>query len=100
MVSAPRSSADVAELRPNRMRRAAGRCGPIRIGFPRTSEVGDVSWTIPTIAVIVLGFAAVSRLLDGTVITAPMVFAGAGLVLGARALGVVDPAPTGTTVKL
>src|SRR5580765_6693441 len=53
------------------MRRAAGGCGPIRTGFPRTSEVGDVSWTIPTIAVIVLGFAAVSRLLDGTVITAP-----------------------------
>lgn len=55
---------------------------------------------LPAIAVSVLAFAAVSRRLDGTSITAPMVFTAAGLVLGARAAGLVDPSPGGATVKL
>ena len=59
-----------------------------------------MQWMLPAIAVIILAFAAVSRRLDGTSITAPMVFTGAGLVLGAKAAGLVDPAPSGATVKL
>ncbi len=59
-----------------------------------------MEWALPAICVIVLAFAAVSRRLDGTSITAPMVFTGAGLLLGAKAAGVVDPAPNGETVKM
>jgi NhaP-type Na+/H+ or K+/H+ antiporter len=59
-----------------------------------------VESVLPAIALIVLAFAAVSRRLEGTSITAPMVFAGAGLVFGARAAGLVDPNPGGATVKL
>jgi sodium/hydrogen antiporter len=59
-----------------------------------------MEWALPTIAVIVLGFAAVSRRLEGTSITAPMVFTGAGLVLGAKAAGLIEPDRGGATVKL
>ena len=59
-----------------------------------------MEWMLPAIAVIILVFAAVSRRLEGTSITAPMVFTGAGLVLGAKAAGLVDPSPSGATVKL
>jgi NhaP-type Na+/H+ or K+/H+ antiporter len=59
-----------------------------------------MQWALPAIAVIILGFAAVSRRLDGTSITAPLVFTGAGLVLGAKAAGLVDPSPSGSMVKL
>jgi NhaP-type Na+/H+ or K+/H+ antiporter len=59
-----------------------------------------VEWALPALAAIVLGFAAVSRRLEGTPVTAPMVFVGAGLVLGAKAAGIVDPIPSESTVKL
>ena len=59
-----------------------------------------MDWALPAICVIVLAFAAVSRRLDGTSITAPMVFTGAGLLLGAKAAGLVDPEPNGSTVKM
>jgi NhaP-type Na+/H+ or K+/H+ antiporter len=47
-----------------------------------------------------LGFAAVSRKLEGTPITAAIVFTGAGLLLGPSVFGVLDPTPNGETVKL
>jgi sodium/hydrogen antiporter len=59
-----------------------------------------VEWTLPAIALIILAFAAVSRRLEGTSITAPMIFTGAGLVLGGKAAGLVHPSPGGATVKL
>src|SRR3954447_6630547 len=59
-----------------------------------------MEWALPLIAVTVLAFAAVSRRLDGTSITAPMVFTAAGLAFGAKAAGLVDPSPTGETVKV
>ena len=59
-----------------------------------------MEWVLPTVALIVLAFATVSRRLEGTSITAPMVFTGAGLVFGAKAAGLVDPSPGGATVKL
>lgn len=60
----------------------------------------SMEWTLPAIAVIILAFAAVSGRLEGTSITAPMVFMGAGLVLGAKAAGLVNPSSGGTTAKL
>jgi NhaP-type Na+/H+ or K+/H+ antiporter len=59
-----------------------------------------MEWALPAISVIVLAFAAVSRPHDGTSITAPMVFTGAGLLLGAKAAGLVDLQPGGEAVKL
>ena len=57
-------------------------------------------WQLATLAVILLGFAAISRRIDGTSITAPMVFTAAGLFVGADALGLVDPSASGEQVKL
>jgi NhaP-type Na+/H+ or K+/H+ antiporter len=59
-----------------------------------------MQWALPAIAVVILAFAAVSRRLEGTSITAPMVFTGAGLILGGKAAGLVDPSSSGATVKL
>jgi NhaP-type Na+/H+ or K+/H+ antiporter len=58
-----------------------------------------VHWQLATLALILLGFAAISARLDGTSITAPMVFTAAGLVVGVEALGLVDPSATGMEVK-
>src|SRR5712691_10579060 len=67
----------------------------------RLTGLGSVvDWALATVAVTLLAFAAVSRRIEGTPITAPMLFTGAGLLLGVDALGLVDPAPTGETVKL
>jgi sodium/hydrogen antiporter len=59
-----------------------------------------VEWAVPAIALAVLGFAAVSRRLEGTPVTAAMVFMGVGMLLGPKVFGVVDPTPGGGTVKL
>jgi NhaP-type Na+/H+ or K+/H+ antiporter len=56
-------------------------------------------WELATLALILLGFAAISARLDGTSITAPMVFTAAGLLVGVEALGLVDPSATGIEVK-
>jgi sodium/hydrogen antiporter len=58
-----------------------------------------VHWALATVAAVLLGFAAISRRLDGTSITAPIVFAGVGLLVGSEALGLVEPDPDGTIVK-
>jgi len=59
-----------------------------------------VEWAVPALALALLGFAAVSRRLEGTSVTAAMAFMGAGLLLGPKVFGIVDPAPGGETVKL
>jgi NhaP-type Na+/H+ or K+/H+ antiporter len=59
-----------------------------------------MDWAAPTIMLVVLAFASVSRRLDGTSITPPMIFTAAGLVFGVKAAGAIDPSPTGETVKL
>ena len=56
-------------------------------------------WQLAILALILLGFAAVSARVDGTWITAPMIFTAAGLVVGVEALDLVDPSATGTSVK-
>lgn len=57
-------------------------------------------WQLVTLAVILLGFAAVSGRLEGTSVTAAMLFTAAGVVVGVDALGLVDPAATGESVKV
>jgi NhaP-type Na+/H+ or K+/H+ antiporter len=59
-----------------------------------------VDWALPTIALALLAYAAVSGRLEGTPITAPMVFTAVGLLVGADTLGLVDPAVSGEAVKL
>lgn len=55
-------------------------------------------WQLATLAIILLGFAAISARIEGTWITAPMVFTAAGLVVGVEALGLVDPSATGSVL--
>jgi len=59
-----------------------------------------VDWALPTIAVVLLGYAAVSRRLEGTPITAAMVFTGAGLLAGTKVTGLVDLEHNRETIKL
>jgi NhaP-type Na+/H+ or K+/H+ antiporter len=59
-----------------------------------------VHWQLAMLALILLGFAAISGRIDGTSVTAAMAFTAAGLLVGADALGIVDPAATGIEVKL
>ena len=56
-------------------------------------------WQLAVLALILLGFAAISARIEGTWVTAPMVFTAAGLVVGVEALGLVDPVATGIEVK-
>ena len=56
-------------------------------------------WQLAILALVLLGFAAISGRLDGTPITAAMVFTAAGLVVGVEALGLVDPSASGAAVK-
>jgi sodium/hydrogen antiporter len=58
-----------------------------------------VDWTLAAVAAVLLGYAALSRRLDGTVVTSAIVFVGAGLVLGSDALELVEVAPSGHVVK-
>jgi NhaP-type Na+/H+ or K+/H+ antiporter len=59
-----------------------------------------VDWALPTIALALLAFAAVSGRLDGTPVTGPMIFTAVGLLVGADALGLVDPRVSSEAVKL
>ena len=57
-------------------------------------------WQLASLALVLLVFAAISRRIEGTPITAAMFFAAAGLLVGVEALGLVDPAATGVEVKV
>ena len=57
-------------------------------------------WQLVTLALILLGFAAISRRIEGTRLTAPMLFMTAGLVVGVEALGLVDPEAEGLEVEV
>jgi sodium/hydrogen antiporter len=59
-----------------------------------------VHWQLATLAVVLLCFAAVSGRIEGTSITAPMLFTAAGLLVGVDALGLVDPSATGLLVRV
>jgi sodium/hydrogen antiporter len=59
-----------------------------------------VHWQLVTLAVVLLGFAAISGRIKGTPITAAMLFTAAGLVVGVDALGLVDPDAEGLEVEI
>jgi NhaP-type Na+/H+ or K+/H+ antiporter len=59
-----------------------------------------VTWAVTTIAVTVLAYAAVSKRLDGTPVTAAMVFTAAGLLVGSKTFDLVNLDPVHETVKL
>jgi sodium/hydrogen antiporter len=59
-----------------------------------------VHWQLVTLAVILLGFASISRRIEGTRLTAPMLFTAAGLVVGVDALGLIDPEAEGLEVEV
>lgn len=58
------------------------------------------AWALAVVGAVLLGYALVSRRLEGTVLTPPMVFVAVGLVVGVDALHIVDPAPTGETLRV
>jgi len=84
----------MGQASPTAVDRSSGRLRDVGVGWDA------VEWTIPTIALAVLGFAAVSRRLDGTPITAALVFTGVGLLVGSSTFGLVDPSASGHAVKL
>ena len=57
-------------------------------------------WQLVTLALILLGFAAISGRIEGTSITAAMLFTAAGLVVGVDALGLIDPDAEGLEVEV
>ncbi|GAA4487447.1 cation:proton antiporter [Rhodococcus olei] len=59
-----------------------------------------MTWALPTIAAVLLVFAAISGRVEGTPITAPMIFTGSGLILGANALRLIDVHAGAEVVKL
>jgi NhaP-type Na+/H+ or K+/H+ antiporter len=59
-----------------------------------------MEWTLAAAAAVLLGYAAVSRRLDGTIVTSAIVFVAAGVVLGSDALGLIEVAPSGHVVKV
>ena len=58
-----------------------------------------MDWALASIAVALLCYAALAGRLEGTPVTAAMVFTGFGLVLGTEVVGFVDLAPLGDTVQ-
>lgn len=63
-------------------------------------EAPLVHLELVVVAVILLGFAAVSGRIEGTPLTAPLIFTTAGLLVGVEAFGLVGPEATGLEVKV
>src|SRR5215213_1809890 len=62
---------------------------------------GDVNeWAVPTVAVLLLAYAAVSARLRPTVVTQAMVFVACGLVVGGRVLDLVEADVANQYVRL
>jgi NhaP-type Na+/H+ or K+/H+ antiporter len=59
-----------------------------------------VHWALAAVTLSLLAFAAISGRIAGTPITSAMVFTAVGLLVGSEALGLIDVAPAGETVKL
>ena len=57
-------------------------------------------WLLPIVAVLLIGYGAVSARLQTSVVTEAMVFVVAGLLLGGWALDVIDVGPANTVVLL
>jgi NhaP-type Na+/H+ or K+/H+ antiporter len=59
-----------------------------------------MEWALAVIALSLIGFGVISRRVDGTPITAAIIFVGIGLVVGARALDLLHTSPQGEAVKV
>jgi NhaP-type Na+/H+ or K+/H+ antiporter len=59
-----------------------------------------MEWALAIVAFALLGFAAVSRRLEGTPITATIVFVGIGLLVGPKALDAVQGSASSAPVRL
>ena len=57
-------------------------------------------WALPTVAVLLLAYAAVSARLRPTVVTQAMVFVGCGLLVGDRVLDLIDTDVANQYVRL
>src|SRR6476646_1156364 len=57
------------------------------------------SWSLAIIAALVLGYAGLSRRLERTVFTGPMLFVAAGLLVGTEVLGWLDLGIESSTVR-
>ena len=57
-------------------------------------------WALAVVTLTLLAFAAISGRIEGTPITAAMVLTAVGLLVGSDALGLIEFAPAGETVKL
>jgi NhaP-type Na+/H+ and K+/H+ antiporter len=56
-------------------------------------------WALATIAVVVVAYAAVSRRLDRTPVTAAIFFVSCGFVFGTKGLGWIDFGPRSEAVR-
>ena len=59
-----------------------------------------MDWTLATLALALLAFAAISGRIDGTPVTSAMVFVAVGLLVGPEALGLLELSSYGEPVKL
>jgi NhaP-type Na+/H+ or K+/H+ antiporter len=59
-----------------------------------------VHWAVAVVALALLAFATISGRIEGTPITAAMIFTAVGLLVGSEALGLIEVPPAGETVKL
>ena len=58
-----------------------------------------MEWALASVAVALLGYAAVSGRITGTSLTAPMVFTAFGLLVGSEILGFIDLSPLSGSVQ-
>ena len=59
-----------------------------------------MDWTLATLALTLLAYAAISGRMEGTPVTSAMVFVAVGLLVGPEALGLVELSSHGEPVKL
>ena len=57
-------------------------------------------WAVAIVALALRAFATISGRIEGTPITAAMIFTAVGLMVGSEALGLIEVPPAGETVKL
>jgi NhaP-type Na+/H+ or K+/H+ antiporter len=59
-----------------------------------------MEWALAVVALTLIAVGVVSRRIDGTPVTPAILFVGVGLLVGTRALDLLDTPPTGETVRL
>src|SRR5580765_7852209 len=59
-----------------------------------------MDWALAVVAIALISFGVVSRRVEGTPITPAIIFVGIGLIVGTKALDLIDVPPTGVSVKV